>query len=424
VKLKFKISNNLVTFEFQSKTKGKWFKEYRIIKEPVPHIIINSNKEIHGWYDSSKPNGKRACTAERLMLNPYNGCGWDCSFCYAQCLWGYFRLFLEKKIITVFRDFDQVIRKQLSRLKVASRGYLSPVTDPFQPINKKYNLTENIIETFLDFDLPVEVITKGRISNRAIRLLSEHKYNHSFGQVTILTMNDDLRKQLILNSGASTKTLFENIRKLTDNNLFSVCRIDPIIPYLTDNLQDIAEIIITAKEAGAKHIGVSCLDIPKFIQSKIIDSLEQINPGITEKLIQLYSEKMGVDFHANIRYRRDLFKEIKKICERIGISMATCMEFEIKEGNGTLKYYNLNKDFMTSINCEGKDIPLYKRQSFEKNFAPVNCKGNCLNCNVKILPCNIPELQDARNWKLKDYRRWTKNIRLGNKLENYIKVRS
>ncbi len=61
---------------------------------------------------------------------------------------------------------------------------------------------------------------------------------------------------------------------------------------------------------------------------------------------------------------------------------------------------------MTSDNCEGINIPIYTRKSFTEKFKPVNCKGACLYCKLNPIPCKIPPLQEARNWKLKDYKQW------------------
>lgn len=416
--MEYILRNDKIIFKYRNNERV-----YKIIKDPIPHILIDSNKEMHGWYDSKDKEGRRACTAERLLLNPYNGCGWNCIFCYANNLWGYFKLFHEEKIITVFKDYDKVIKKHLSNLKVASCGYLSPITDPFQPLNNKYKLTEKIIETFLLFGLPVEVTTKGKISNNAIRLLSKQEYNHSFGQVSIITLNEYLKKELILNSGASTEILFDNIRKLADNNIHAVCRIDPIIPFLTDNIREIDTIIQRAVSEGAKHIGISCLDIPIFIKNYILKKMEEIESGLEDKINNLYNEKISVDLHADIHYRKDLFLKIKKICDKLGVTMATCMEFE-RIPNDPIYYKNLNDEFMTSRNCEGIDIPLYKRNSYHGRFYPINsCFGNCLTCNSSPIPCNIPDLKLAKNWKLKDYRKWSKSTIIPKKtLENYIQT--
>ena len=386
----------------------------KIIKEPVPHILIDSKKEIHGWWNSARDNGNRACISERLLINPYNGCSWNCFFCYAHALWGYFEIFKKEKIITVFKDFDKDVDKQINELLCASCGYISPITDPFQPINTKYHLTEKIMSVFLKYNLPVEVITKGVISNEAVKIMSEHPYNHSFGQVSILTLDDDLRKELILGRGATTNQLLKNIEKLSNSHIHVVCRIDPIIPFVNDKINDLKEIIDAAVDAGANHIGISILDIPIFIKDEILNQLVAIKgKSIIEKYNKLYSEKITSDLHSSIKYRKKILSDIKKYCQEKSITMSTCMEFEIIRKNDKIYYESLNNNhqFMTSDNCEGINIPIYTRERNIDKFEPVKCKGNCLYCKLTPVPCKIPQLQEARNWKLKDYKKWSKTLK-------------
>jgi hypothetical protein len=87
--------------------------------------------------------------------------------------------------------------------------------------------------------------------------------------------------------------------------------------------------------------------------------------------------------------------------------MGLCMEFESLDEK---RLKGLNREFMSSRNCEGIDVPLYVRAGDGKRFEPVpGCKGNCLRCHfMESEPvCGIPELKQAGAWKLKDYRRWS-----------------
>ena len=404
-----KIEKKIIKVNF-----GSNYKISQVIKNPVPHILVETKKEIHGWWNSAKKNGDRACTSERFLINPYNGCSWNCFFCYAHALWGYFEFYRENKIVTVFNNFDKIVNCQIENLLCASCGYISPTTDPFQPINNKYHLTEKIMEIFLKYDLPVEVITKGVISNEAMKIMAEHPYKHSFGQVSILTLDNDLRKKLVLGKGANTNQLLKNIEKLANLNIHAVCRIDPIIPFVNDDIKEIKETIDAAIDAGAGHIGISILDIPIFIKEDIISKLAQIKGNeIYETYNLLYTERITSDLHASIIYRKTLLKEIKNYCQNNEITMSTCMEFEIKRKNNKTFYESLNNNhqFMTSDNCEGINIPIYTRKDINEKFKPVKCKGNCLYCRLDPVPCKLPQLQEAKNWKLKNYKEWSKSLK-------------
>lgn len=377
-------------------------REYEVIEEPEKHILVSTKKELHGWWP-----GKRECTSERMLINPYNGCGIGCFFCYTLAFPGYFQIFREKGIIIVAKDFDRVVAKQLDSIDIASCGYLSPVTDPFQPLNEKYHLSEKIIRVFTERNIPIEFITKASIPQEAIELIKLQ--THSFGQISILTPDDKMRK-LLVPGGSSTSILFDNLERLAKEGIFAVCRIDPIFPYLTDKPKDLTELIERARGMGAKHIIASVLDVPLRIKEKILKALKShFGVGIEWNYRKLYREKINGYLNAGIDYRKRIFDLLRNICERKNITFALCMEYQLKEG----EIVGLNQEFMSSRNCEGINIPIYASKG-EKFYPATNCSGECLNCSDP--KCGIEDLAmnkdgSRKDWYLKDYRRWSEKRR-------------
>ena len=387
----------MITVEF-----GRTTKQFEVIKSPIPHILVESNKELHGWWNGIEPYGNRECTAEKLLINPYNGCSHNCLFCYSHALGGYFSIFREREVLAVFNDFDKKIARQLDGLNVASCGYLSPVTDPFQRINAEYQLSEKILKAFVDRNIPVQFTTKGRISERALKIIK--KQEHSFGEVSILTMAEDKRERLMA-GGASTDELVRNIERLADAGIFAVCRIDPIIPYVTDDEAGLDALVQKVADAGAGHIITSCMDIPRALKYELYDKLEVRFKIPRRKMAQLYTEVLSGRLQAKIEYRKKLFRTMREICDRNKVTLGLCMEFESLGGK---KVRGLNNEFMSSNNCEGIDVPIYVREG--ERFEPVKgCNGNCLNCHFldKKPVCGVPDLKKAGAWKLRDYRRWS-----------------
>ncbi|MFH1612601.1 MAG: radical SAM protein [bacterium] len=383
-------------------TLNKITKTYSVIPDPLPHILVQSHKLLHGWWQ-----GKRECTAERLLINPYNGCSHNCFMCYTSAFnWGFFELYHKKKIITVCENFDKIIANQLNSLFIVSAGYLSPVTDPFQPINQKYCLSEKIINEFTSRNIPIEFITKNIIPSSVISMIKKQK--HSFGQISILTLKEDLHK-FLCPGAASVKDLLNNLKILSKENIHSVCRIDPIIPYITDNKNDLKELINISIVFGTKHIIASCLDIPLSVQKKTMSFLSNFGWGVVYDYGKLYNETIDLHLHAQLDYRRKIFSFLREECDKKNITFALCMEFKIKNNNPI----GLNKEFMSSINCEGINIPIYAKDGDKfKPIAP--CNGSCLVCKKPI--CGIEELalgktkNKKKGWKLSDYRKWSKNF--------------
>ncbi len=376
-------------------------KEYQVLDSPHSHILVPTKKELHGWWP-----GKRECTSERMLINPYNGCGIGCFFCYCLSFPGNFQLFRKKGIITVAKDFHREVVRQLDSIDVASCGYLSPVTDPFQSLNERYKISQKIIEEFVSRNIPIEFTTKARIPEDVIPLIKTQ--SHSFGQISILTVRDDLRKVLVP-CGAPTKDLFQNLERLSREGIFAVCRIDPIFPCITDKVKELEELIEKAKSSGVTHIIVSVLDIPLKIKKEVMEYIGKFfGVGIKWDYQKLYRENIDGYLNAEIDYRKKIFDHLRNICERKNLTFALCMEYEIKEK----EIRGLNKEFMSSCNCEGINIPVYKRGK-DKFYPAANCNGNCLNCfDAK---CGIQDLAmggegSKKSWRLKDYKRWSREL--------------
>jgi len=376
--------------------------DHEVIEAPTPHILIDSRKELHGWW-----RGKRECTSERLLINPYNGCSIDCFCCYAKALPGYFQLFRQHQVVTVCRDFHRVISQQLDDLWVASCGYLSPVTDPFQPVDELYRLSEKIIGEFVGRNIPIEFITKATFGPEVVGLLRRQR--HSFGQISILTPREDLRRRLMA-GGATTEELFGNLKRLAKAGAHAVCRIDPIIPYVTDDAVDLSRLVRRARDCGASHIVASVMDIPRKMAAQVFRHLNTLRDGLTSRVKRLYRELIDGSLHADLDYRRAVFSRLREECDRAGVTFALCMEYRLEDGRPV----GLNAEFMSSTNCEGIDIPVYIRSG--DRFQPAaDCDGACLTC--QRARCGIPDLAmgragvTKRDFTLADYRRWSRKVR-------------
>lgn len=389
--------------------------------------LVLSKRQIHGWWP-----GWRECTSERLLINPYSGCAHRCRLCYANAFpFSHFRHFRDTGEITVVQDYHRAVARQLDSINWAACGYLSPVTDPFQPLENRFGLSVRIVETFVRRNIPVEFITKGRVPDEVLSLMAGQE--HSFGQVSILTPSEALRRKLSP-GGADTATLFENLLRITGARrpsnfppMAAVLRIDPIFPFITDDTDDLQKIILEASLRGVKHVVASSVDVPIGTSKKAYQWMYSLNSSPPIPFEQLFCECIGARFHADITYRRRLFSTLRELAVKKGMSFALCMEFEKiadpVSGAGILG--GLNEDFMTgTLNCEGVDVPIYRRNRDETYrseitgeerplFAPVSekCKGNCLSCTDS--PCGIPDLAQSgrdrcRGWRLSDYRRWSR----------------
>jgi DNA repair photolyase len=382
-------------------TLGKHTREFEIIEEPHPHILVESRKELHGWW-----RGKRECTGERMLINPYNGCSVGCMFCYARALPApYFRLWNEKGIVTVSKHFDRVVSDQLDSIGVAACGYLSPVSDPFQDVESRYGLSERIIEEFVRRNIPVQFTTKCVPPDSVLGLMKTQR--HSFCQFSFVTGLEDLRMKL-MTGGASVDGLLGAMERAALAGLPVVMRIDPVIPYLTDSQRELASLLDRGVDSGARHIVTSVMDIPVSRSKEVFANFRAFGVGFSYDLGKLYNELIDGHIHAAIGYRKRVFDLLRDLCEARGVTLGLCMEYEVVGG----KPVGLNETFMSSSNCEGADIPIYRREG--DGFVPAaSCDGACLRC--MDARCGVEDLAmgrgtEKKDFALRDYRRWTRTL--------------
>ncbi len=371
------------------------------VESPTPHYLVSSRKELHGWYRDA-----RECTSERMLVNPYNGCLNRCAYCYASSYAGYFKRFRDSGCPTVFRDFDKVVGSQLDSLDVAACGYLSPVTDPFQTLEETYNLSLGIVGEFVKRNIPVEFITKSKAPSLVLDVMSDQE--DSFCQFSITTLFEEKRRML-MGEGVTTEELFEQVSRARRLDMHTVLRIDPVIPFVTDSGDELKGLVARGCDCGASHIVASIMDVPIGLKSLLFDRLRGFGGAAARGIEKLYREKICGYINAEISYRKGIFELLRGECDRRGVTFALCMEFELVDG----KPLGLNREFASSTNCEGIDIPIYVRDG-EKFRRAADCSGNCLECKEAL--CGIDELAMGRSantrkaFRLSDYRRWSRAL--------------
>jgi DNA repair photolyase len=187
-------------------------------------------------------NAKSILTKSNLpeadyCINPYVGCAHQCVYCYARFMrrftshtdpWG---TFVDVKVNAV-----ELIKKK-SKLLHEQTGtvILGSVTDAYQPLEKKYELTRGILKELQDTNLTVSILTKSSLVTRDIDLLKKIK-NVKVG-ITITTMDDHIRR-MIEPGASSVDKKIEALKMLHSNGIKTYVFIGPIIPQVT-NIEEI-----------------------------------------------------------------------------------------------------------------------------------------------------------------------------------------
>jgi DNA repair photolyase len=170
---------------------------------------------------------KTAIPGFDYCINPYVGCSHGCRYCYASFMkrftghlepWGEF--------IDVKVNAPYLLRKQLKRAKQGVVA-LSTVTDPYQPIEKKYQLTRKCLEALLDARLSVNLLTRSPLCLRDVDLFKQFK-RMKVG--LSITTHDEGIKKIFEPCSPSISSRVKALRALRQEKIGTYAFIGPMLP--------------------------------------------------------------------------------------------------------------------------------------------------------------------------------------------------
>ena len=219
-------------------------------------------------------------------LNPYQGCEHGCIYCYARNsheYWGYSAgLDFERKII-VKKDAPELFKKFVEKKGWGALPIsLSGNTDCYQPCERKFQLTRQILKIALDYKQPISMITKNSLIIRDLDIIQEmakHKLISVY--VSITSLNEDLRQKLEPRT-TTAKQRLKVIEQLSKANVPMGVMAAPMIPGL--NNHEIPVILKASAEAGAIGAGYTVVRLNGAISKIFEDWLAKNFPDRFEKV--------------------------------------------------------------------------------------------------------------------------------------------
>ena len=225
-------------------------------------------------------------------MNPYQGCEHGCVYCYAReshQYWGYGAgLDFERKIIYK-PDAPKLLEKQFNNKNwIVSPIMLSGNTDCYQPIERKLQITRELLKVCLKYKHPVSILTKNALIQRDIDILTElAKLNLVHTSLSITSFDNKLRSVLEPRT-ASVKKKLETLELLTANNVPTGVMVAPIIPGL--NSHEIPTIVKKVAELGALSVGYTTVRLNGEIAEIFEDWLLQNFPDRANKVLNQIKE--------------------------------------------------------------------------------------------------------------------------------------
>lgn len=260
--------------------------------EPAPHPATTVNEERARSIISR--NESPDIPFEQ-SINPYRGCEHGCIYCYARPSHAYLNLSPGLDFET--KLFVKTNAAELLRAEWAKPGYrVSPInlganTDPYQPIERRYRITRQILEAMLEHRHPVSIVTKNAMVERDLDLLAPlARQNLVYVFVSVTSLDNKLASKLEPRASAPHRRI-EAIRVLSEAGVPCGVLVAPIIPMLTDRWME--QILERARDAGAQMAGYTILRLPWELKTLVREWLELHCPERAEHVLSLVRQMRG-----------------------------------------------------------------------------------------------------------------------------------
>src|SRR5262245_10052708 len=220
-------------------------------------------------------------------INPYRGCEHGCIYCYARPYHEYLGfsagLDFETKIL-IKEDAPLLLRQELAspKWKPQTLG-ISGVTDAYQPVERKLELTRRCLEVLVEARNPVCIVTKNQLVTRDVDLLAELSRVHAAVVcISVTSLDPELQRIMEPRTSAPAKRL-EAIETLAAAGVPVRVLIGPVIPALNDH--EIPSILEAAAHSGARHAGYVMLRLPYVVADLFDNWLKEHFPDRRKKVL-------------------------------------------------------------------------------------------------------------------------------------------
>ena len=218
-------------------------------------------------------------------INPYRGCEFGCKYCYAR----YTHEFMEmrdgiafEQKIYVKQHTAELLRQELRQVKPEESIAIGAATDPYQPAEKRYEVTRGILEEFARHDgMHLGIITKSNLVVRDLDVLQEVARRNRFSvHVTVTTLNVELAR--ILEPRAPRPDLrLEAIKTLSEAGIRVGMSGSPVLPGITDSPKELEALVRAAAKAGAHFMFAGPLFLKPCSAAVFLPFLEKQIPHLT-----------------------------------------------------------------------------------------------------------------------------------------------
>jgi DNA repair photolyase len=307
------------------------------VTEERPRTILTFNQSPDVPFDRS--------------VNAYRGCEHGCVYCFARPTHAYHDLSPGLDFET--KLFAKPDAARLLRATLAKRGYqprpiaMGTNTDPYQPIERDYRITRQLLEVCLEARHPVTITTKSdRVLIDADILAQMAREKLVAVSISVTSLDPVLSGKLEPRCASPAKRLAA-LGRLVELGVPVHCSLSPVIPAITDEFME--GIIARVAELGVQSVGWIPLRLPHEVAPLFREWLAVHYPERAGKVMSIVREMRGErdndpNFHSRMNPQgvwADLIRaRFRVACRKAGIGKGRfeldCSRFRPCQADGQL----------------------------------------------------------------------------------------
>jgi DNA repair photolyase len=254
-------------------------------------------------------------------INPYRGCEFGCKYCYARYTHEFMEMWdgkdFERKIYAKVAA-PELLRAELRKAK--DKGLpiaLGTATDPYQPAEKRFEITRRMLEVFAEFEgLEFSITTKSVLILSDLELLRRVSSRHRFSvHMTVTTTNERLARLLEPKAPPPGRRL-EAVKQLSESGINVGVNAMPILPGLNDSDDCLDALVRAACQAGARFLYGNILFLTPSAMKQFIPFLEKEFPRMAKRHRKLYAHSA----YLNGDYKSRITKLLAELRTRYGLA--------------------------------------------------------------------------------------------------------
>lgn len=281
-------------------------------------------------------------------LNAYQGCEHGCVYCDGMSEWYHVDNFTTR--IRIKENAAEVLRKELKKQGYTSRteletetlwsfleeddakrlvvsqsrrqviGVCGGVSDGYQPAEREHKITQQVLETLLDYEMPFMVLTKSDLVLRNLDLLKEIHEKAFVNVMFTITLADDGIQKVFEPRSSSTSERFEALKEVRKAGLFGGVMATPIAPTIGDTFENMVALAREAKRVDAEFIQFGGMTLkPGRQKDYFLSVIASRFPDHLDDIIRIYSNNNRYGIPNWRRLPCNIMLRGYELCKSVGI---------------------------------------------------------------------------------------------------------